>query len=723
MGARNHGDRPPWGWDYAFSFLSYDDHMARGDKSVTDAVRDGDSARMRVLDSLRRTRFAYTQLWLPTEGAVVVRFALPEPVMMAKAELIGIELRLKAQYGGGFLPFKESRIHHFENHTAWYAAGSPFFCPSDRVLLTLTVLRSRDQWGAAINAERLLVEGELLKAFALHAEPERRALIQKAVYTKWWSPTYPPPLMDMKKYFGARVTLYFAFVSFYARMLLGLAASSIPVSLALRYGSDAVVSATRLLFGMALVFWATYFFEYWKRRNAVLNVKWGLNDFYDDTENDVRPQFEGTMRPGFYCSGGFVSLDDLAASDTRKANEGVVRIGSNTDPDFELEAAVTGLTFHDLPMFPHSSKQAFKRRIYRSAVLTAFFATCVGAATFMILFYKSAIIACFGALGFARFVPGIANGLLISISDPLWRKISTKLTLWENHRTNQGYENSVVIKRFAFQFVSNYISLLYIAFVKPFNSADTCANDSCMGELSTMMTSLVITKATVQQVLEIGVPYVRFRIKKWYEQREATRAASEPSQPLAASFAGALQPDEVAIVEEMTRAPYKTTVDDFGEIVIQHGFLALFGLAFPIAAIVNLVNNLIEVRSDAYKILAVTKRPDADDAADIGTWASILDFISTASIITNAGLLVFTAGALDAVASTPLSQLALFVIFEHSLILIRKAVSSLVSDSPSSTLRLLARQHYIAARCFGVGWTAAFGDSQSLVGTDSEKHD
>ena len=40
------------------------------------------------------------------------------------------------------------------------------------------------------------------------------------------------------------------------------------------------------------------------------------------------------------------------------------------------------------------------------------------------------------------------------------------LTNWENHRTQTAYDDALIIKLFAFQFVNNYASLIYIAFFK-----------------------------------------------------------------------------------------------------------------------------------------------------------------------------------------------------------------------------------------------------------------
>ena len=45
------------------------------------------------------------------------------------------------------------------------------------------------------------------------------------------------------------------------------------------------------------------------------------------------------------------------------------------------------------------------------------------------------------------------------------------------------------------------------------------------------------------------------------------------------------------------------------EMIIQLGYVNLFAAAFPLTATLALVNNLTEIRIDAYKLLMLTKRP------------------------------------------------------------------------------------------------------------------
>uniref|UniRef100_S4RUY4 Anoctamin n=1 Tax=Petromyzon marinus TaxID=7757 RepID=S4RUY4_PETMA len=76
--------------------------------------------------------------------------------------------------------------------------------------------------------------------------------------------------------------------------------------------------------------------------------------------------------------------------------------------------------------------------------------------------------------------------------------------------------------------------------------------------------------------------------------------------------------------------------------VIQFGFVTLFVASFPLAPLLALLNNIIEVRVDAWKLVTKMRRPVVSRARGIGAWADILSFIATLSVITNSCILAFT---------------------------------------------------------------------------------
>ncbi|KAI9362124.1 calcium-activated chloride channel-domain-containing protein [Zopfochytrium polystomum] len=81
--------------------------------------------------------------------------------------------------------------------------------------------------------------------------------------------------------------------------------------------------------------------------------------------------------------------------------------------------------------------------------------------------------------------------------------------------------------------------------------------------------------------------------------------------------------------------------DEYAQKVIQFGYIALFASCFPLAPIFALINNVYEVRSDAFKLLYVYQRPVPLRAPSIGAWEIILRIIAALSVATNSTLIAF----------------------------------------------------------------------------------
>ena len=58
-------------------------------------------------------------------------------------------------------------------------------------------------------------------------------------------------------------------------------------------------------------------------------------------------------------------------------------------------------------------------------------------------------------------------------------------------------------------------------------------------------------------------------------------------------------------------------------------------VAFPLGPLFALLNNIMEIRIDAFKVLTQLKRPLPKKAQDIGIWLPILNAISKIGVITN----------------------------------------------------------------------------------------
>ena len=87
---------------------------------------------------------------------------------------------------------------------------------------------------------------------------------------------------------------------------------------------------------------------------------------------------------------------------------------------------------------------------------------------------------------FANFMPTLLNALSIMILGRIYEKFARQLTTWENHRTQvdyltdwlidrqTDYNDALIVKLFVFQFANTYMSLFYLAFIRPEEHVGNC---------------------------------------------------------------------------------------------------------------------------------------------------------------------------------------------------------------------------------------------------------
>lgn len=245
-----YGEKPAWGWDYCLCFkipgilkaavadsdgkkpsefkkrrtkktaaelnvpdsnkpaqenVELENGVAGLNEHAAEKSRDLVWKRVEILARLKSAGFVFSQILIPSEGIILVRLSLPERQMKKKAEKIGMELRLKSQYGGGYLSFRAAREEIFANDDEQRLRRC-YFCPADRAIIILKALQSKEDWGCDLNIERLLYKQTVLQAFAIHSELERNRLITNAVWRRIWDPSYVLPFSDLKDYLGGKFT-------------------------------------------------------------------------------------------------------------------------------------------------------------------------------------------------------------------------------------------------------------------------------------------------------------------------------------------------------------------------------------------------------------------------------------------------------------------------------------------------------------------------------------
>ncbi|XP_070267004.1 anoctamin-4 isoform X4 [Myotis yumanensis] len=513
-----------------------------------------------------------------------------------------------------------------------------------------------------IGLNRLLTNGSYEAAFPLHeggyrsknsirthgAENHRHLL-----YECWasWGVWYKyQPLDLVRRYFGEKIGLYFAWLGWYTGMLFPAAFIGLFVFL---YGvitldhcqvSKEVCQATDIImcpvcdkycpfmrlsdscvyakvthlfdngatvfFAVFMAVWATVFLEFWKRRRAVIAYDWDLID-WEEEEEEIRPQFEAKY----------------------SKKERMNPISGKPEP-----------------------YQAFTDKCSRLIVSASgiFFMICVViAAVFGIVIYRVVTVSTFAAFKWALIrnnsqvaTTGTAvciNFCIIMLLNVLYEKVALFLTNLEQPRTESEWENSFTLKMFLFQFVNLNSSTFYIAFflgrfaghpgayLRLINRwrLEECHPSGCLIDLCMQMGIIMVLKQTWNNFMELGYPL----IQNWWTRRKV-RLEHGPERKIRFP-----QWEKDYNLQPMNAYGL---FDEYLEMILQFGFTTIFVAAFPLAPLLALLNNVIEIRLDAYKFVTQWRRPLASRAKDIGIWYGILEGIGILSVITNAFVIAIT---------------------------------------------------------------------------------
>nr|KAF6342460.1 anoctamin 5 [Pipistrellus kuhlii] len=514
--------------------------------------------------------------------------------------------------------------------------------------------------------ERLLNSHAYSAAYPLHdgqywkpSEPPNTTNERYILFQNWARFSYfykEQPFDLIKNYFGEKIGMYFVFLGFYTEMLVlaaivGLACFG--YGLFSMHGSTTSIEVcdpeiggqiimcplcdllcdfwrlnstclsskvshlfdneSTVFFAIFMGIWVTLFLEFWKQHQARLEYEWDLVDFEEEQQQlQLRPEFEAMCKK-------------------KKLNP----VTQELEPHMPLKNRV--------PWY------------FLSGATVTLWMSLVIACLVAVIVYRLSVFATFSRFMESEaslkhvksfLTPQIAtalsgsclNFIVILILNFFYEKLSAWITKMEIPRTYQEYESSLTLKMFLFQFVNFYSSCFYLAFFKGkfvgypgkytylFGvwRSEECDPGGCLIELTTQMTIIMTGKQIFGNIQEAIYPFAL----NWWRRRKA-RTNSE---------------------KLYSRWEQDHDLEPFGslglfyeylETVIQFGFVTLFVASFPLAPVLALLNNIMEIRVDAWKLTTQYRRPVASKAHSIGVWQDILHAMAVLSVASNAFIVAF----------------------------------------------------------------------------------
>ncbi|KAM4759205.1 anoctamin-8 isoform 2-T3 [Cyanocitta cristata] len=146
---------------------------------------------------------------------------------------------------------------------------------------------------------------------------------------------------------------------------------------------------------------------------------------------------------------------------------------------------------------------------------------------------------------------------------------------------------------------------------------------------------------------------------------------------------------------------YEDTFQDYQEMFIQFGYVVLFSSAFPLAAMCALVNNVIEIRSDAFKLCTGLQRPFGQRVQSIGQWQKVMEAMGVLAIVVNC-YLIAQCGQLQRLFPwlSPEGAIVSVVVLEHFALLLKYVIQVAIPDIPAWVAEEMAKLEYQRREAF-----------------------
>ncbi|XP_033061113.1 anoctamin-9 isoform X2 [Trachypithecus francoisi] len=512
------------------------------------------------------------------------------------------------------------------------AAPTPVPVATRIRIVDFVVMKTKTSAGETF--EDLVKDGVFEARFPLH----KGEGYLKKTWAGWRHMFRKQPIDEIRNYFGEKVALYFAWLGWYNYMLVPAALTGLLVFLSgfslfdasqiskeiceahdilmcplgdhsRRYQrlSETCTFAKlthlfdndgTVVFAIFMALWATVFLEIWKRQRASVVLHWDLYVWDEDQEEMALelincPNYKLRPHQHSYLRSAVILILSLI-----------------------MICLMIGMA-HILVVY----------RVLASA-----------------LFSSSALLFLEDQVTTAVVVTGaLVHYVTISIMTKINKHVALKLCDFEMPRTFSERESKFTIRFFTLQFFTHFSSLIYIAFIlgringHPGKSTrlaglwklEECHASGCMMDLFVQMAIIMGLKQTLSNCGEYLVPWVTHK----FRSLRASEARHLPRDPELRDWRRNYLLNSVNIF---------SLFDEFMEMMIQYGFTTIFVAAFPLAPLLALFSNLVEIRLDAIKMVWLQRRLVPRKAKDIGTWLQVLETIGVLAVIANGMIIAFT---------------------------------------------------------------------------------
>ena len=393
-------------------------------------------------------------------------------------------------------------------------------------------------------------------------------------------------IFTIRNFYNEEIAYYFLWITSLVKWLIIPAILGIIVNYSnkIMINPDGSHNHTILLLLSAfLALWGTAFLNYWDQKEKIFNYIWGTESFQRS-----EPDSEAFVPDGFVT-----------------------------------------LVFNRQFPYVSATKTICKQLV--SYIVLFLMLTAIVIGVYIIFMLKVILIKKYPEQQtYIGILSALENTVLIAIMSSLYSMIAYKLNDWQNYRKDFQRMNALAVKFILYDLINNFYPLFYIAFIKKATifgkEAEQCygfgGNDSCLEEIEIQLYTTLSVNFGLN-FLEIGLPI--------FHQGARMIALKKKLE-----IKGPHSIDHQMILDE-----YTEMISEYSEILVDLGYLLLFGVVAPLVPFLVLLLVYTEKFFDSYKIFFLSRVKLLDQSNGLNIYNTVFRLIVYGGMFSNVAFLIF----------------------------------------------------------------------------------
>ena len=433
--------------------------------------------------------------------------------------------------------------------------------------------------------------------FAVHLKDDKTVLMKSWVLNIFGR----QPIYAIKEYFGLEIATYFSWMGFYTTSLLFPSLVGLTLKMFDNQDQGPAISWVSVI-GVAINFlWAAFFLVTWNSLNDYLQpAKKKYETDLKVRRTSFSPKVKILQRHKQLISAFITALVLLLVVGT---SYGILKLGSTT-------------------------KETLKNYAYLPKII----------------------------IKIMKLIPEILLSVCMIGFNIMYSKIARQLTSWENYQFVSTHEQALMSKLIVFRLFNAFHTLIHIAFVLGdlvllqtrlvnllivqqirTNVGEVLGSDLRVKLLQVLVSLAVCSflsdgyvvsmhKLLGAMFVAVGVYFGKMIFLKDVKIPKIMKLVFKEKKKK--EYAGQVE-------KESEMREFESTFLDYLEMLIQFGYIFLFFPVYPLGSTFALVNNLVEIHTDAFRLVKFSKRPFPAFKSPSNFWWYAFSLMTLCGVVTN----------------------------------------------------------------------------------------